>query len=101
MTNVTLSHVGERYSVEAIGHAEGSAQACAAVSTIMFSVLGYLSNVEGIEINTADFAEGFFSIEFSGGEPAQEMYDFCTVAFLQLEKSYSEYVTVSSHSEKQ
>lgn len=95
MTSVTLAEREGRYTVEAVGHAEGSAQACAAVSTIMYSVLGYLSNVEEIEIDTADFAEGFFSIGFSGGVAAQEMYKFCTVAFLQLEKSYSEYVTVS------
>ena len=95
MTHVTLNKSNGRYSIEAIGHAKGSVQACAAVSTIMYSVLGYLSNVEEIEIDTADFAEGFFSIGFSGGVSARAMYDFCIIAFLQLEKSYSEYVTVS------
>lgn len=94
MTHVTLNESNGRYSVEAIGHAEGSVQACAAVSVLMYSLLGYLSNADGVEIEAADIADGFFSVEFSGGDTARIMYNFCTVAFLQLEGSYGEYVAV-------
>lgn len=94
MTSVTLRKDSECYLVEAVGHAEGSVQACAAVSTLMYSLLGYLSNVEGILIDVADFTEGFFSICFGGGAEAEFAYDFCTIAFLQLEKSCGEYISV-------
>jgi uncharacterized protein YsxB (DUF464 family) len=94
MTHVTLNKSNERYSIEAIGHAKGSVQACAAVSAIMHSALGYLSNVDGVLIDVADFTDGFFSICFEGGAEAEFTYDFCTVAFLQLELSYGEYISV-------
>lgn len=94
MTSVTLDKTKGKYIVEAVGHADGSVQACAAVSVLMYSLLGYLSNAEGVEVELADIADGFFSIEFSGGAPAKIMYDFCTIAFLQLEKKYGEFVTV-------
>jgi uncharacterized protein YsxB (DUF464 family) len=94
MTHVTLNKSNGRYSIEAVGHAKGSIQACAAVSALMYSVLGYLSNVDGVLIDCADFTDGFFSICFWGGAEADVMYDFCTVAFLQLELSYGEYISV-------
>ena len=94
MTCVTLNKTEGRYSVEAQGHAEGSVQACAAVSTLMYSILGYLSNAESVDIDALDVADGFFSIEFSGGIEARVIYDFCVIAFLQLEESYGEFVVV-------
>jgi uncharacterized protein YsxB (DUF464 family) len=95
MTCVTLSRANGRYTVEAQGHAEGSVQACAAVSTLMYSLIGFLANSSGVEIETEDMADGYFLVEFSGGALAQAMYDFCLIAFLQLEKNYGEYVAVT------
>lgn len=94
MTSVTLDKTPDRYTIEAVGHAEGSVQACAAVSVLMYSILGYLSNAEGVEVEEWNAADGFFFIEFSGGEAARVMYEFGKIAFLQLEKSYGEYVAV-------
>ena len=94
MTCVTLSESGGRYVVEAQGHATGSVQACAAVSVLMYSLLGYLSNADGVEVENEDIADGFFSVEFSGGEVARIMFEFCTISFLQLERSYGEYVSI-------
>lgn len=94
MTSVTLDKSNGKYVIEAVGHAEGSVQACAAVSVLMYSILGYLSNVEGVDIKDWDTADGFFSLEWSGGGAAHVMYDFGKIAFLQLEKSYGEYVAV-------
>ena len=100
MTCVTLSNTKGRYTVEAQGHAEGSVQACAAVSTLMYSLTGFLANAEGVELDTEDIADGYFLVEFSGGALAQAMYDFCLIAFLQLEKSYGGYVTVALEHDK-
>ena len=94
MTSVTLDKTPDRYTIEAVGHAERSVQACAAVSVLMYSILGYLSNAEGVDIKDWDTADGFFSLEWSGGGAAHVMYDFGKIAFLQLEKSYGEYVAV-------
>ena len=94
MTSVTLNRSADRYSIEAVGHAEGSVQACAAVSVLMYSLLGYLSNAEGVEVEDWNTADGFFSVEWSGGEAARIMYEFGKIAFLQLEGSYGEYVAV-------
>ena len=94
MTFITLNQSGGRYLVEAVGHAEGSVQACAAVSFLMYSLLGYLANADGVEIESEDIADAFFSIEFSGGDAARIMFDYCVIAFLQLEGSYGEFVSV-------
>ena len=94
MTCVTLNEADGRYIVEAVGHATGSVQACAAVSVLMYSVLGYLANADGVDVHNEDIAEGFFLIEFSGGDTARIIYEFCVVAFLQLEMSYGDYVVV-------
>jgi uncharacterized protein YsxB (DUF464 family) len=94
MTSVTLSKTPDRYAIEAVGHAEGSVQACAAVSVLMYSILGYLSNVESVDIDEWDTADGFFSLKWSGDGVAHVMYEFGKIAFLQLEKSYGEYVAV-------
>lgn len=95
MTCVTLNERDGRYVVEAVGHATGSVQACAAVSTLMYSALGYLANADGVDVHNEDIADGFFSVEFSGGDAARMVYEFCLIAFLQLEMRYGEYVTVS------
>lgn len=95
MTCVTLNERDGRYVVEAVGHATGSVQACAAVSTLMYSALGYLANADGVDVHNEDIADGFFSVEFSGGDAARMTYEFCLIAFLQLELRYGEYVTVS------
>ena len=95
MTCVTLNERDGRYVVEAVGHATGSVQACAAVSTLMYSVAAYLANADGVDVHNEDIADGFFSVEFSGGDAALMIYEFCLIAFLQLEMSYDEYVTVS------
>ena len=94
MTSVTLDKTADRYVIEAVGHAEGSVQACAAVSVLMYSLLGYLANAEGVEVEDWNTADGFFSVEWSGGEAARIMYEFGKIAFLQLEGSYGEYVAV-------
>lgn len=94
MTSVALNKAKGKYTVEAVGHAEGSVQACAAVSVLMYSLLGYLSNADGVEVEEWNAADGFFFIEFSGGEVARTMYEFGLIAFLQLEKSYGEFVAV-------
>ena len=96
MTCVILDKSNGRYVVEAVGHAEGSVQACAAVSVLMYSLVGYLSNAEGAEIEEWNAADGFFFIEFSGGEAARIMYEYSVIAFLQLEKSYGEFVAVKT-----
>lgn len=94
MTCVTLNERDGRYVVEAVGHATGSVQACAAVSTLMYSVAAYLANADGVEIENEDIADGFFSIEFSGGDAARIIFEFCTISFLQLEKNYGEFLVV-------
>jgi len=94
MTSVTLDKSKGTYVIEAVGPAEGSVQACAAVSVLMYSILGYLSNAEGVEVEEWNAADGFFSVEWSGGEAARIMYEFGRIAFLQLEKSYGEFVAV-------
>ena len=96
MTCITLSNSEGRYTVEAQGHATGSVQACAAVSALMYSLAGYLANADGIELYSEDIADGFFAVEFSGEHAAQFIYDFCLIAFLQLEKNYADFVTVKA-----
>lgn len=99
MTSVTLNEDDGRYVVEAVGHATGSAQTCAAVSTLMFSVMGYLANADGVDVVNEDHTEGYFLIEFSGGDAARVIFEFLQIAFLQLEKKYGEFLMVKGISQ--
>ena len=94
MTRVTLKEDGGRYSVICEGHAVGSCEVCAAVSTLVYTLLGYLKNADSVTLEKEEIADGYAEIEFSGGESARAVYELISIGFLQLAKSKSKFIEV-------
>ena len=94
MTRVTLKEDGRRYSVICEGHATGSVEVCAAVSTLVYTLLGYLKNADGVAVENAELADGYAEIEFSGGECARVAFDLICIGFLQLAMAKGEHVEI-------
>jgi uncharacterized protein YsxB (DUF464 family) len=94
MTRITLKEDGGRYSVVCEGHATGSREVCAAVSALAYSLLGWLKNAGDVAIDSEVVADGYFEVEFSGGERAGAVFELIGIGFLQLEASKGEYIAV-------
>lgn len=77
------------------GHATGSVEVCAAVSTLVYTLLGYLKNADGVAVENAELADGYAEIEFSGGECARVAYELICIGFLQLAMAKGELIEVS------
>lgn len=94
MTRVTLKEDSGRYSVICEGHATGSVEVCAAVSTLVYTLLGYLKNADGVAVENAELADGYADIEFSGGECARVAYELICIGFLQLAMAKGELIEI-------
>ncbi len=96
MTRVYCESHGNRYTVCARGHAEGSPQVCAAISGIMYALLGYVKNAqdESTIAYSDRLSDGDVEIDFRGGENAEAVYDMAVIGLLQIEKSHPEYIRV-------
>lgn len=96
MTSVYCEKDGNRYIISARGHASGSPEVCAAISGIMYALLGYVKNAQ--DESTIAYSDRVYSgdvaIEFRGGENARAVYDMAVIGLLQIEKSHPEYIRV-------
>lgn len=94
MTRVTLKEDGGRYSVVCEGHATGSCEVCAAVSTLVYALLGYLKNADDVVVEKSELAGGYAEIEFSGGERARVAFGMVSIGFLQLERANKNFIEI-------
>lgn len=94
MTRVTLKKNDGRYSVICEGHAVGSCEVCAAVSTLAYTLLGYLKNAGDVVVEKSELADGYAEIEFSGGECARAAFEMVSVGFLQLARSKENFIDI-------
>lgn len=93
MTKVYLEKDRNRYTVRASGHATGSVETCAAVSTLLYTLAGWLHN-DATLILTERLESGEACLEYVGGASAETAFDMVSVGFLQLEKTAPEYIDV-------
>ncbi len=93
MTRVYLEQDGNRYCVSCKGHATGSVEACAAVSCLVYTLAGWLRNVDTLTTQ-ARLEEGDSLICFYGGAAAETAFDVICVGFLQLQAQYGAFVQV-------
>jgi uncharacterized protein YsxB (DUF464 family) len=89
----------DEFELKVNGHANysnnGNDIVCAAASTIVYTLLGYLNNVD--EVNDLDYIDrsGDFSLVCSGqGERIKAAIDMALIGFLQLEHTYPQCVRV-------
>lgn len=94
MTEVYAAGSGDRFLITAYGHATGSPEVCAAVSTLLTALAGYLHNDREIETLECELAPGCGFLEFRGGERARAVYDMTVIGLLQLEKAQPEHLRV-------
>ena len=94
MTDVYLEQNGKRYLVSAKGHATGSIETCAAISTLMYSLAGWLHNSNAVTY-TERLEPGDSCLSYSDSDDT--IFKFITIAFLQLEKSNTEHLDVYLH----
>ena len=94
MTRVTLKEDGGRYLVVCEGHATGSSEVCSAVSTLVYTLLGYLKNADGVAVEKEELADGYAEIKFSGGECARVAYELICIGFLQLELANKNFIAI-------
>ncbi len=94
MTRVTLKNGDGKYSVICEGHATGSVETCAAVSTLVYTLLGYLKNAADVAMENEVIADGYAEIEFSGGECARAAYELISIGFLQLAQAKSNFIEI-------
>ena len=95
MTRVTLKEDKGRYSMMCEGHAVGSPTVCAAVSTLVYTLLGWLKNADCVTVEREEIADGYAEIEFSGGASADTVFGFVYIGFLQLQASYGNFIEVN------
>lgn len=85
-----------RYEFTVEGHATGSVEACAGISALMQALHCYLLNVKDhVEVHEIQTnGNGFYRIDFEGGEPAFTAYMVILSGILSIEAGYPEYVKV-------
>lgn len=91
MTTVTLKRDGRTYEIRAEGHATGSVQACAAVSTLLTTIAVYLHNA-GVVILGERLQPGDALLRFTGGSRAAPAFDFAMCGFHQIGAGDPEHV---------
>lgn len=95
MTRVYCEKNGNWYTVTAKGHATGSQEVCAAVSSLLYALAGYVKN-EKKSLSSAEWSidSGDVFVLFRGGEKARAVFDMTVIGLLQIEKSHPEYIRV-------
>lgn len=91
MTTVTLNRKGNTYSIEAKGHATGSEVVCASISTLIYSLKGYLINSD-LEVLEDITKPGYAKVTFSGD--GDKLYKFMDIAFHQLELKEKDFIKI-------
>ena len=99
MTEVYTEKDGSRYTIYAKGHATGSEACCAAISGILYALLGYLVNAEKAgeaEILERRMEPGNVAIEYRGGEESGGAFYMAAIGLAQLQESYPGTVLVTA-----
>lgn len=94
MTRVTMKSTESEYFVSCEGHATGSPETCSAISTLIYTLLGYLKNSADVVIDIEEIADGYAEIIFSGGKCAEIAFEMIRIGFLQLAQAKSKFIEI-------
>lgn len=100
MTKIEITNAEPRYTVTFDGHATGSAEVCAGVSALMFSLEGYLRNHDKeLFLHSARVDKpGWAFIRFELEEPAKDIkgaFEMFTIGVLQIAETYPDFCQVT------
>lgn len=85
---------GEMMMVRANGHATGSSACCNGISTLLYSLAGFLQNDARACIDELTLEEADARIVFTGAKWAKGAMQLVKIGFLQLERAFPEYMRV-------
>ncbi len=97
MTYVYCDVGDEKYFLRAVGHAEGSPEVCAAVSSIVYALAGYLENAKALntaEVYDQKLESGDVEIYFGGDDTARAVFEMAVIGIMQIAKAHPELVQV-------
>lgn len=103
MTKICVEEDGRRRVLSAQGHATGHPDVCAAISSILFSLAGWLENARAnpakhwIECFTCRMESGDVMLDFAGDDDMAVAFDLAVIGLLQLEKAYPELIQVEAY----
>lgn len=97
MTRVSFDYGLDNLAIRAEGHATGSEEVCAAVSSLTLSLLGYVLNEQrrGEALISQQVLEpGRFYLRASGGDKLRGAFEMTKQGMEQLQNSFPEFVAV-------
>lgn len=100
MTKVEITMAEPRYAMIFDGHATGSAEVCAGISALMFSLEGFLNNHEDelFLLSCKTDKPGWAYIMFELEDPSPKIkgaFELIVIGLLQIQESYPEYCEVT------
>ena len=99
MTKIEITKADPRYSIQFDGHATGSAEVCAGISALMYSLEGYLRNHEqDLFLHSAKIDDpGWGYISFELEDPSNFIrgaFDLVVIGLMQIAASYPDFCEV-------
>lgn len=94
MTEVRYSKREDRHYLCCEGHAKGSQDVCAAVSTLAYTLAGYLANAN--IWSEVDMDEAYAEIVFDSDDPKLDAaWEMTVFGLKQLQHTFGDYVRVT------
>lgn len=99
MTKVEITIAEPRYAIILDGHATGSAEVCAGISALMFSLAGFLDNnadelfLSSVKMDNPGWGYIMFELE----DPSPKIkgaFELIQIGLLQIQETYPEYCEV-------
>lgn len=98
MTKVSIKRGGGRCLLSAKGHATGSPEVCAAISSIIYAFAGYMTNAmrdRYVEFYTWKMDSGDVLLDFNGDAGTDAAFEMVVIGLRQIEQSFPEFICVS------
>lgn len=94
MVNGSMTSQGGEYRLQLSGHATGSTQVCAAVSSIVYALAGWLQNdrVHQSRLPEILLESGETVIRAWGNVCVGTAFELAEIGLQQIEKAYPEYL---------
>ena len=93
MTKITLEKVKGAYHVKLEGHATGSQEACAAISALGCTLIGYLDHINAKVIKFDEW-DGHLDVVFKGRR-AGVVFDIISCGLWLMSRDYPEYCCIT------
>lgn len=96
MVKCEISTANGVHRIECIGHATGSEKVCAAVSGLMYALIGFIGNQPELEdiIHECKIESGHSLVAFEGHN---EAFEVVRTGLLQIAHTYPEYLKITEN----